>query len=82
MNTHDHSEQRSRILIIDDLDEIRTQLHWGLKPHFDVVLAATDDPAAAARDLAKILDPHFKREEQIDILGVFHGALEIDRYLA
>lgn len=23
-----------------------------------------------------------KREEQIDILGVFHGALEIDRYLA
>jgi plasmid stabilization system protein ParE len=24
----------------------------------------------------------FKRKEQIDILGVFHGAMEIDRYLA
>jgi plasmid stabilization system protein ParE len=23
----------------------------------------------------------FKRKEQIDILGVFHGAMEIDRYL-
>jgi plasmid stabilization system protein ParE len=24
----------------------------------------------------------YKRKEQIDILGVFHGAMEIDRYLA
>jgi plasmid stabilization system protein ParE len=24
----------------------------------------------------------FKRKDQIDILGVFHGAMEIDRYLA
>jgi plasmid stabilization system protein ParE len=24
----------------------------------------------------------FKRKEQIDILSVFHGAMEIDRYLA
>jgi len=48
MDTQEHIQQRSRILIIDDLDEIRTQLHWGLKPHFDVVLAATGDEARRA----------------------------------
>jgi len=48
MDTPEHSAQRSRILVIDDLDEIRTQLHWGLKPRFDVVLAATTDEARRA----------------------------------
>jgi two-component system NtrC family response regulator len=48
MDTQERSEQRSRILIVDDLDEIRTQLQWGLKPHFDVVLAATSDEARRA----------------------------------
>jgi len=48
MDTLDHGEQRPRILVIDDLDEIRTQLRWGLKPHFDVTIAATSDEARHA----------------------------------
>ena len=48
MDTQEHTEQRPRILVIDDRDEIRTQLRWGLKPHFDVVPAATSDEARRA----------------------------------
>ena len=40
--------ERPRILVVDDRDEIRTQLRWGLKPHFDVALAATSDEAREA----------------------------------
>ena len=54
MDTHEHidtqegSPQRPRVLVIDDRDEIRTQLRWGLKPHFDVSVAATSDEARGA----------------------------------
>ena len=48
MDTQEHGGQRPRILVIDDRDEIRTQLRWKLKPHFDVDLAATSDEARRA----------------------------------
>ena len=39
---------------------------------------AADNPAAAANVIAYL---HRAEAAAIDILGVFHGALDIDRYL-
>src|SRR4051812_6051544 len=52
---------KPKILIVDDDDELRTQMKWALVPHYDVVLAEdrpsalealkTENPCAVTLDL-------------------------------
>ena len=45
----DHATQnRSRVLVVEDQEGIRTQLRWGLAERFDVVCTATSQEAAQA----------------------------------
>ena len=43
-----NSSKCGRLLIVDDQEGIRTQLHWGLAERFDVTLAATSQEATEA----------------------------------
>jgi two-component system, NtrC family, response regulator len=63
---------RPKILIIDDDDEVRTQMKWALSPHYDVLLAddrasalevvKNDKPQAVTLDLGLPSSPRDSRE--------------------
>ena len=44
----DRPELLGRVLVVDDMESIRTQLRWGLSDRFDVTIAGSPDEARQA----------------------------------